>query len=225
LVDYFKYLNNRVIDEIVICDETGDDYRKILADYPQIAENPQIKLVKNDAVLGVFRNKLKVASLATHEYVALIDSDNFCNAEYFIRVKEYINKNKSCLTINCLFSPVFSKPHFNYSQFEGRIITKKNIKSFINVGNFLILLNTGNCVLSRNLCRISYHENLMEFISACDVLYFNLLFFQQYDNMQFHTVKNLTYIHEIHQDSEYIKTIKNCEHFRDTALIPAFSSL
>lgn len=56
-----KYLTNPYIDEIVICDENGEDKKLIETTFPK---NSKIRVYQNSAILGPFRNKQKVASLA-----------------------------------------------------------------------------------------------------------------------------------------------------------------
>ena len=75
---YLEFLNSGMIHEIIICDENGNDYEKILTKYNHGNSNSPIRLYKNETKLGVLKNKAKVVSLANPEnYIALIDSDNF----------------------------------------------------------------------------------------------------------------------------------------------------
>ena len=97
LDEYLCYLDEKIIDEIVICDEDGKDYNKIIKKYKKIMEKNEniknkFKLYKNNNILGVFLNKIKVCMLASHNYIALIDSDNFCERDYFKKIRDYIKK-------------------------------------------------------------------------------------------------------------------------------------
>jgi hypothetical protein len=58
-----KYLENPYINEIVICDETGEDAALILTHFI----NPKIKVFTNEQRLGGYLNKNKVVSLATND--------------------------------------------------------------------------------------------------------------------------------------------------------------
>lgn len=223
LQSYLQYLKEGIINEIVICDETGDDYQKIMDTYGTI---PNFKVVKNDTVLGVFKNKLKVASLASSNYIALIDSDNLCDATYFNTVKKYINEKEHMFSSAVILAPSFAKPNFNYKQFENAVVTKSNFKHFYYAGNFETLLNTGNFVLNKKIVDdIRYDESVMSVITAADVLYFNLLAYLQFDDLQLHVVENLEYEHVVHGGSLYTNTIHNCRTFIDSVITPAMKQL
>ncbi len=74
-----KYLQNKLIDEIVIVDENGQDYEKINYYF----DHEKIKVFKNEKILGPFLNKLEVLKKSKNDWVALIDSDNFAEENYF----------------------------------------------------------------------------------------------------------------------------------------------
>ena len=197
---YVKYLQDGLIEEIHICDENGNDYDKILALYKDI---PRFNVYKNDTVLGVFKNKRMVCSKATCEYVALIDSDNFCDASYFIKAKEYILTHR--VSKYSIISPSFAKPAFNFRFYQH--ITKNTLKYYIQNEVTHILLNTGNYIIHKHLIdNVVYDESLCPYISACDVIYYNLLLFQQFEHFEFHVVRDMEYEHVQHGDSIYLKT-------------------
>jgi hypothetical protein len=190
LEKYINFLQSGIISEIVICDENGNDYNKILNNFKQYIGN-NFKVYKNDNVLGVLKNKIKVCALASSNYIALIDSDNFCDKDYFITVKQYILQNECKFSDAIMIAPSFAKPNFNYKKYENLIITTKNIKNYIDLPLFTTVLNTGNYILTKNIINnIKYDETILSVTTACDVLYFNLLAFQQFKNLEFHIVKD-----------------------------------
>jgi hypothetical protein len=227
LKHYLYYLEKNIIDEIVICDENGEDYEKIQSSYNEVLNNKSsFKIYKNDEILGVFKNKMKVCSLATNKYIALIDSDNFCDEKYFITAKEYILRNNTSFSNHFIISPSFAKPNFSYKFFENSIVTKQNLNNYFNVQNFQVLLNTGNYILSKSIIdNITFDDSIMHKISACDVLFFNLLTFQQFDDFQLHVVKDLEYDHVVHSGSTYLNTINHCQEYRDTVVMPSYYEL
>ena len=103
---YLDMKNKGIIDEIIVCDETGEDYQRILEKYNKGDPNGPIQLYKNETRLGVFKNKIRVASYAKDgNFIALIDSDNFVNRNYFEVAKNYILKNASAgsrTRVSCL---------------------------------------------------------------------------------------------------------------------------
>jgi NDP-sugar pyrophosphorylase family protein len=221
------YLDRNIIDELIICDENGNDYDKIHNKYNNLLiSNSNFKIYKNENNLGVFKNKLKVCSLASNNYIALIDSDNFCDENYFITAKNYIQNNENKFSNNIILSPSFARPNFNYKRFENSIVTKYNLKDYYYKEHFQTLLNTGNYILNKNIInKIHFDDSVMFQISACDVLFFNLLVFQQFEDLQIHVVKDLEYEHVVHNGSIYLNTIKNCENYINSFILPAYKKL
>ena len=213
-----EYLNNEYIDEIIITDENGSDIEKIKNYFPN---NEKMILIKNDTVLGPFLNKYKACSIAKNEWIALIDSDNFADKNYFITAKNYINENIQ-LQKNVILSPSVGKLNFDFSHLSGFIFTKENIeehrqkeKLIIKPNNVIseTLFNLGNYIINKQLINnldinseiITIHKS-----SACDVIYFNVLLFEQLD-LNFHVVPNLHYEHVVHNESVFILTRYNNE--------------
>ena len=85
-----NYLENNMIDEIIISDENGSDIKKIKENFPN---HNKLVLIQNETKLGPFLNKIKACSYAKNEWIALIDSDNFADDQYFLIAKEYIKNN------------------------------------------------------------------------------------------------------------------------------------
>ena len=227
LLYYIDFLHKNIIDELIICDENGRDYEKIINKYKDLLlDNSNFRVYKNNNNLGVFKNKLKVSSLANNKYIALIDSDNFCDEKYFITAKNYIKNNELKFSDNVLLCPSFAKPNFNYKWCEGSIITKQNLRNFYHEHNFTTILNTGNYILSKNIIdNINYDESVMFQITACDVLFFNLLAFQQFDNLQVHIVSDMEYEHVVHEGSIYLNTIVNCRDYINNYVMPSYNKL
>jgi hypothetical protein len=227
LDEYVKYLQNGIIDEIVICDETGDDYSKIIAKYGSLINNDnKFKVYQNNEVLGVFKNKLKVCSLAKNDFIALIDSDNFADEDYFKTAKSYIEKNNLQPSTNFILAPSWAKPNFDYTKYNNVLVNKENIKHLFHDMTIQCCMNTGNYILNKSFVgSIKYDDSIMKQISACDVLYFNLLAFQQISSLTLHVVPNLHYTHVVHDDSEYLKTNHLCAEYRDNVIIPKFYNL
>ena len=215
---YIIFLDEGLINEIVISDENGNDYNKILNKYNNYILNKKIILNKNDNVLGVFLNKLNVCKNATFDLIALIDSDNFVDRDYFIIAKDYIINNN--LKENFILSPSFAKPNFSFKDLENKIITKKNLKENYMINN--VLFNVGNYIITKNLINVKYNNDIIDNISAADVLYFNLLVFQQINDFSFHVIKDLHYDHVVHNNSIYLETIYNCTKCINNYLIPEY---
>lgn len=220
-----QYMENDLIDEIIITDENGKDIEKIQKKYPK---NDKLILITNEHRLGPFLNKLKACKRAKNEWIVLMDSDNFAHKDYFITAKKYIeNTIKEQNQKNIILAPSKAMPNFDFSHLSGFIynngsfdknkIQEKNLKKSHNSPS-IILMNTGNYVINKYLIDNINIENEMQNIpqsSSCDVIYFNVLLFEQLD-LNLHVVSNLEYEHVVHNGSIYLQTSRQ---FRDFANI------
>ena len=229
---YLDYLFDDLIDEIIISDENGNDYNKIREKYKNLMETTtNFKVYKNEQRLGVFKNKLKVCSYASNHHIVLIDSDNFPDDKYFKIVKEYIGKNKETFPQNVILAPSRSinhndAPNLNYKEFENKIITKKNIKQYLPNIKFQVLLNTGNFVISKTITdNIKYNSEILDIISGCDVVFFNLMALQQFADLEIRVIEGLEYSHTEHNDGEYNKRDPRCDYFRERLIMPEYYKL
>ena len=204
------YLKDDLIDEIIISDENGNDVRRIKQYF---GENTKIKCCINERRLGPFLNKLKCCRLAKNEWIALIDSDNFANDNYFKIGKEFINENNKNLKKNSILSPGFAMPNFNYTHLCDLCLKKESFQQLKNERHYMkkenctseVLMNTGNYILNKFLVDnldISKDMNLIQNSSACDVILMNTMLFEQLE-LEMHIVRNLQYSHVVHPGSTY----------------------
>jgi len=217
-----NYINLDLIDEIIITDENGDDVEKIKNKY---GTNEKLKLFKNEERLGPFLNKLKACSFAKNEWIVLMDSDNFSNEKYFITVKKYI-EDVIGEQKNIILAPSKAAPNFDYSHLSGFVYKNGNFISNSKEENLLmknnnkssiVMMNTGNYVINKYLIDnidLSSEQNNIPNSSACDVIYFNTLLFEQLD-LNLHVVPNLEYSHVVHDGSIYIQTHQQFSNFNN----------
>ena len=216
------YLNNPLIKEIIITDENGNDAKKIQNAFPN---NDKIKVVVNDHRLGPFLNKMKACSLARNEWIVLMDSDNFAHDNYFSIAADYINSNIKDQK-NVILAPCFASPNFNYSHLSGFIYEKGKFQTNRLQEKTLLtsqytcsetLMNTGNYVVNKffvdNL-DLTKEVNNIKYSSACDVIYFNTLLFEQLD-LNMHVVPGLVYDHVVHGGSVYLQTHTEFRQFNE----------
>jgi hypothetical protein len=211
-----KYLENDFIDEIVITDENGNDAKKLNNLY---SNNVKMKIYINKTKLGPFLNKINCCLKSSNEWIALIDSDNFAEEDYFKNMTEFIEKEKPNKT--SILSPDHVKGyHFDWRVFsnESNVLNKEtftflkktedNLKKPHNHSSLCVLFNLGNYVLNQYLVKnvnINSLQKLINESSSFDVILFNYLCFEQM-NMNLFFVKNTGYIHNIHEGSIYKKT-------------------
>ena len=217
-----EYLKNDLISEIIITDENGEDVKKI-EDFFQ--KNPKLKLFTNEKQLGPFLNKIKACSLSSNEWLVLMDSDNFSDINYFIKAKEYIENNIK-EEKNIILAPSYAKPNFNYSHLSDFVYKKGEFNNNLLKEQQLFkhglspsstLMNTGNYVINKYLTdNLNLNEELNNInkSSACDVIYFNTLLFEQLD-LNMHVVKDMEYDHVVHNGSIYLQTASNFADFNN----------
>jgi len=191
-----KYLKNNFIKEIVICDENGNDYEQILKEYPN---EPKIKLYKNDKKLGALRNKIKVMSLCNSKYIALIDSDNFVDEQYFTKALEFGLNEK---TVVCPSYSHDGRGNFKHMQFYNPI-SKYNWNTVIQTRGMFPCLNDGNCIfpkiISTDLEKID--TNIEPYGSDAYVI-LQFVISMGYDVC----FADMTYVHPVSEDSLWIET-------------------
>ena len=202
-----KYMNNPFIDEIIISDENGNDIKKIKN---KIRNLDKFKFNINNKKLGAFYNKIKCCKLAKNDWIALIDSDNFADIDYFIVANNFLNNNNN-IKSNSILAPSFAKPNFDYRHFSGMCFKKGNFKNIPNCKTkSSIVMNTGNYILNKYLINKLKIEEKNEKITQtpADVLLFNTILFEQLD-LEMYIVPNLYYNHIVHNGSFWINENKH----------------
>jgi hypothetical protein len=212
-----EYIKNDHITEIVICDETGEDYDAITANF----SHPKLKVFKNDSHLGCFKNKMNVAAKATSQYICIFDSDNYADENYFIAFKNFININTELQ--NTIFIPSYAKPLFNFNWISNVIITDKNINtiwekyqhSHPDGCGFSTVLNTMNCIISKYFFDTINILDDTPWCNECfsyDSIYFCLyILFEKKGNLI--VVPGMEYEHRVHAGSHYIQYSIQSENF------------
>lgn len=189
-----KYLKNKYIKEIVICDENGEDFEKIKKEFGN--EN-KIKLFRNENRLGGFRNKLKVMSLCSSEYIALIDSDNFVDEDYFEEAIKF-GVNKSSVLLPCKSEGRTSMAYLSYFNY----IDKDNWIPLMKSHNVFPKLNDGNGIYPKAFSDVL--EKLLIDLEphAADAFVINQLAMSM--NFKLYFVPDMFYLHPTSVDSYWL---------------------
>ena len=221
-----RYLAMDLVSEIIVTDENGRDAAKIHAAFP---DHPKLRLYVNNHKLGPFLNKRAACSLARCEWIALIDSDNFADADYFQVAKNYIETVVPRDQKNVILSP--SENNYKFHIIAGEIIRRGEVSKILalyeqrkgleqykcdNLGHPSTLMDTGNYVINKflvdnvDLSAEPYTTNC----HSCDVVYFNTILFEQLD-LQFHIVPGMKYQHVVHPGSVYLTMRDACRGVSD----------
>ena len=196
-----KYLENPYVTEVVVTDETGEDYADITAAF----SHPKLRVYQNERRLGSVENKQRAASYATSDFIAIIDSDNFADVQYFEAFKQYVSTRE--VTDTMVFLPSAAKPNFYYTQFIGRVLNKHTVRQYWP--EIETCLNTMNMIISRKFLatfNIMADKPICDRTSgAWDALYFSLyaLFHM---NATLVVVPDMEYEPRIHDGSWFMET-------------------
>jgi hypothetical protein len=146
-----KYLNNPLIDCVVVSDENGHDIESICeAGY---SENPKLRLYQNPGVLGVYGNKRQCFLRSPTEWVAVLDSDNSFEANFFedflVCVGRDLDEAKNtiyCAGKNVRLDIKTGLIEDRTAHFSGIRISRDNWNTVLNTRGWNFLLNDGNCI-------------------------------------------------------------------------------
>ena len=195
-----QYLVNPHVTELVIVDETGEDYAAITAAF----SHPKLRVYQNETRLGMLKNKLRAASYATSDFIAILDSDNFADVGYFTAFKTFLSSHSFSPT--CLFLPCAATPNFNYREWIGTPITQENIRQhYPRIGT---CMNTMNSIISREFLStfdILSDTPLCDEIGCYDSMYFVLYTLFHMKGTAF-VVPGMEYQHRVHAESGYTLT-------------------
>ena len=194
-----KYLDNKYIAEIIICDETGEDYDLITTTF----NHPKLRVYKNEKRLGCLRNKLNVMSKATCEYICLFDSDNFVAENYFEAFNKSIHKSD-------IFLPDKALPNFMFTPFVDVNLDKHTLREILRrYGNLTLnLLNTMNCIFSKDMSdklQSILNDTDVDNCYAGDSMYI-LTYAMFICDARISVIPNMSYEHRVHDGSYWIET-------------------
>ena len=205
-----RYQSNPFIDEIVITDENGNDADKIFNTFD---DQSKLKVIINPQRLGCFRNKIKSILSASNDCVAIIDSDNFADVNYFEAFFKYIERNH--YNNMHIYSPDDSIPDFSFKTFSNWKINRDNVLNFFEHHHSSnVLINQGNYILSKSLVQkidFSLYDNEIKSFNSADVMLLNYMFFKHIPNFTLNVVPNMSYNHVVHSDSIVLQNPKHQE--------------
>jgi len=192
LKSFDKVKNDERVGEIIIVDDcsTDDsfDYLKKCLKYES-----KVKLFRNQVNFDCNKNKHEAISKATNDYVCLWDSDNDFGVDYLDRIFEQEWDEKTIL------QPSFAKPNFNFTAYEGLVISKENVAEYIGKPMFDTMLNAMNFFVNRNEYLKVWDANV-DPVTA-DSIYFNYCWLANGGKIK--VVPNLHYQHLVHDGSHY----------------------
>jgi len=138
-----QVINHPNVGEIVIVDDVSDDdiYERV---FNYCAEQPKIKLFRNEKNLSCFANKREAVSKAENESVIVLDSDNVIGMDYIdtIMAQQWSPER--------ILQPCFARPRFDFRKHNSLLVHKGNIRKYMSDGMFNVMLNAMNYFVHRD---------------------------------------------------------------------------
>jgi len=203
-----KFLGNPSVSYVVINDENGKDINIICE--IGLDSNPKLRLYSNNSVLGVYGNKRQCLLNAPSEWVAVLDSDNQFDADFFEGFQKARARDGSVVsakTIYCAGDIDFYnlKTGLNENktrQFSGMKISRDNWNDVLKMPGWNFLLNDGNCIWPRDV--IKHFPDLPE----DQIVGTDSIFFMRQAIQAGYTLSvepTMHYVHVVHDGSHWLQ--------------------
>lgn len=196
LESFMQVYDDARVEEIIISDDHSD-----IAMYNQLEDlftmMPKVRMRRNEKNVDCYQNKLCAVSMASQGYVILFDSDNVLTKSYLDKIYEYEWNPSVILT------PSFAAPNFDFRPYEGVMIDRTNVASYIDKPMFEVCLNACNYFVNKD----SYIEtwDVFEDPVTSDSIYMASRWIES--GKQIYIVPGLTYNHRVHDGSHYQKNV------------------
>ena len=198
------YLARPEVGEVVVCDETGEDYEAIINS--SFGTHPKLRLYKNPTRLGIYENKLKAASLATQDWIAVLDSDNLFNDEWFDQLSTVVFDSKTIVASADFKNLNVETGQVSYpcKQFSGRVINRMNWNFTLRQPGWNFLLNDGNWIIPKAAVAALPTNEKSGNWEAADAIYMLRQFIVAGFNIYY--APDLVYTHIVHPGSSWIQS-------------------
>lgn len=210
------YLDRPEVAEVVVCDETGEDYELLATAFGDHVTAGKLRLYKNERRLGIYENKKKCLSLATNPWVAVLDSDNIFGDEWFEVVRTLDFSNERRMFASADFKSVNIKTGVRRQQcksFSGLILDSKSWNTTLTRPKWNFLLNDGNWIVPRSVVDC-LPDVKSESLEAADAIFMLRCFIKA--GYSIYYVPGLEYTHLVHPGSSWLQTSKKSEYIFGT---------
>ena len=195
------------INEIIITDDLSKDISQLKDLITQLNSN-KIKLFENEKNLGCYHNKITAVSKCSNDWCILLDSDNYIEKSYVDKIYEILEWGKN--TIYAPDRPITFPGNpstvMDYRKYSNKYIDKEIYLNDFNNNTFQCLINTCNYFLPCKeyvKCMDEGFKKYNRYIIDCldsAVLFTDWLT----NNNKIKVVKNLSYYHRLHPNSNYV---------------------
>jgi len=204
LQSFEKVYDDDRIKNIIIVDDASD-----LKYYSELKKHcdtlKKVKLYRNLTNRDCYANKYVATTLSTTDFCILLDSDNQIDKSYIDKVYETEWHD------DLILAPEFARPNFDYTAYAELVITKDNIKEYIDKPMFETALNTMNYFVNAKKYGEIWDATVDPVTS--DSLYQNYNWIMAGNKIKI--VSGLQYEHLVHKESHYINNVQRTGDFRE----------
>jgi glycosyltransferase involved in cell wall biosynthesis len=198
------YLARPEVAEVIVCDETGEDYDLL---HKTFGDQKKLRLYKNEKRLGIYENKMKCLSLATGGWVALLDSDNIFGDEWFEALHDLDFSNKKLIFASADFKSLNVKTGVikrDCESFSGLMLKANNWNTTLTQPKWNFLLNDGNWIMHSSAFYTLDKNVKSESLQAADAIFMARCFVK--GGYSIYYVPGLEYTHIVHPGSSWLLT-------------------
>jgi glycosyltransferase involved in cell wall biosynthesis len=203
-----KFLGSPNVSYVVINDENGKDINIICE--IGLDSNPKLRLYNNNSILGVYGNKRQCLLNAPSEWVAVLDSDNQFDADFFDEFQKAKARDGAVVsgkTIYCAGDIHFYNLKTGVTenktrQFSGMKISRDNWNDVLKMPGWNFLLNDGNCIWPRDVIK-HFPDLPEEQIVGTDSIFFMRQAIQAGYTLSVEPMMH--YVHVVHDGSHWLQ--------------------
>jgi len=200
------YLARPEVAEVIVSDETGEDYELLHKAFGDHVTSKKLRLYKNERRLGIYENKKKCLSLATTDWVALLDSDNIFGDDWFEALHYIDFSEKNRIFASADFKSVNVKTgaiSYECRKFRGLVLDPRTWNETLEQPKWNFLLNDGNWIVPRSVIDC-LPDVRSETLQAADAIFMARCFVKA--GYCIYYVPGLEYTHLVHPGSSWLQT-------------------
>ena len=207
LNSFKEVYNDDRVEAIVIVDDASEDhiYNKLKEECDKLSK---VKLYRNLTNRDCYANKYVSISLSPTDYCIILDSDNQIDTSYLDKIFEQEWAE------DMILAPDWAKPTFNYTEYSDLIISKDNLKEYIDKPMFETCLNCMNYFVNKDAYCDVWDATTDPVTSDSLFQNYNWLMSGKYINI----VHELRYNHLVHNQSHYINNVQRTGDIREILL-------
>ena len=204
LNSFKEVYNDDRVEAIIIVDDASDEhiYAKLKEECDKLSK---VKLYRNLTNRDCYANKYVSISLSPTDYCIILDSDNQIDTLYLDKIFEQEWSE------DMILAPDWAKPTFNYTEYSNLIISKDNLKQYIDKPMFETCLNCMNYFVNKDSYCDVWDATTDPVTSDSLFQNYNWLMSGKY----IHIVHELRYNHLVHNQSHYINNVQRTGDFRE----------